>query len=177
MPLTPLDVQKVRFGKRLRGLDPIEVENFLSLVAEELTEHVGELEKLERENRYYRQRLQDSQQRETQLQSTLLRAQKVSDELTANARKEADLTVKEAQATAERIVARAMEEAAHIESNLHQLRNMRRELTLTLRNSLQFFERMIAAEMDDQEGTATIRTLSPRRNEEAHDSETRKSPM
>ena len=67
MALTPLEIQKMRFGQRMRGFDPTEVENFLTLVAEELTARLAHGERLERENRYYRQRLEESVQREHQL--------------------------------------------------------------------------------------------------------------
>ena len=92
MSLTPLDIQKMRFPQKMRGYDPTEVEDFLALVAEELATRLSQVDKLERENRYYRQRLEEAEEREHQLQQTLLRAQKVSDEITANARREAELT-------------------------------------------------------------------------------------
>src|SRR6478752_2289712 len=93
MALTPLDIQKMRFPQKMRGFDPTEVENFLSLVAEELAGKASQRDRAERENRYYRQRLEETEQREHQLQQTLLQAQKVSDEITANARREAELMV------------------------------------------------------------------------------------
>src|SRR4029078_10082199 len=97
MALTPLDIQKMRFPQKMRGYDPTEVENFLALVAEDLATKSADLDKAERKNRYYRQRLEETEQREHQLQQTLLRAQKVSDEITANARRHAELLVKEAE--------------------------------------------------------------------------------
>src|SRR4029079_15981122 len=70
MALTPLEIQKMRFPQKMRGCDPSEVESFLSLVAEELAARLAQLEKAERENRYYRQRLEETEQREHQLQQT-----------------------------------------------------------------------------------------------------------
>lgn len=48
MPLTPLEIQKMRFNQRMRGYDPTEVESFLSLLAEEMTARLTQVEKLER---------------------------------------------------------------------------------------------------------------------------------
>ena len=73
MPLTPLDVQKQSFPQKLRGYDPVEVEHFLALVAEELTRRIDEIERLERENRQLRERLAGGEQRERQLQDAILR--------------------------------------------------------------------------------------------------------
>ena len=42
MPLQPLEIQKQRFALKLRGYDPTEVENFLGLVAEELSQRLAE---------------------------------------------------------------------------------------------------------------------------------------
>ncbi len=117
MALAPIDIQKMRFNQRMRGFDTTEVEGFLVLVAEELAGRLAQIEKLDRENKYYRQRLEETMQREHQLQQTLLRAQ-------------------------------------------------RRELQLKFKNTLDLFQRILEAEMDDEHNTATVHTL-PRRKKEA----------
>ena len=57
MPMQPLDIQKTRFAVKMRGYDPVEVENFLALVAEDLTQRLGEIDRLERDNRSLRERV------------------------------------------------------------------------------------------------------------------------
>ena len=166
MALTPLDIQKMRFNQRMRGFDTTEVEGFLVLVAEELAGRLAQIEKLDRENKYYRQRLEETMQREHQLQQTLLRAQKVSDEITNNARREAELTVKEAEMMADKIVQQAIEQSTRIEGKIGELRTQRRELQLKFKNTLDLFQRILEAEMDDEHHTATVHTL-PRRKKEA----------
>jgi cell division initiation protein len=166
MALTPLDIQKMRFPQKMRGYDPTEVENFLALVAEDLAAKSTDLDKAERENRYYRQRLEETEQREHQLQQTLLRAQKVSDEITANARREAELTVKEAEIAADKMVQQAVEQSTRIESKIAELRTMRRELQMKFRNTLDLFQRILEAEMEEERATATVHTL-PRKRKEA----------
>jgi cell division initiation protein len=166
MALTPLDIQKMRFPQKMRGYDPTEVENFLSLVAEDLATKSADLDKAERENRYYRQRLEETEQREHQLQQTLLRAQKVSDEITANARREAELTVKEAEIAADKMVQQAVEQSTRIESKIAELRTMRREMQMKFRNTLDLFQRILEAELEEERATATVHTL-PRKRKEA----------
>ena len=61
MPLQPLEIQKQRFAQKLRGYDPVEVENFLALIAEDVTQRIAELERLERENRILRERLETAE--------------------------------------------------------------------------------------------------------------------
>ena len=163
MALTPLEIQKMRFNQRMRGYDPTEVEGFLTLLAEELTTRLAQIDKLERENRWFRQRLEEAGEREHQLQQTLLRAQKVSDEITANARREAELTVKEAEMAADRIVQQAIEQSTRIEGKINELRTHRRELQLKFKNSLDLFQRILEAEMDEERSTATVLTLPRKR--------------
>jgi cell division initiation protein len=166
MPITPLEIQKMRFSQKMRGYDPTEVEGFLALLAEELAARIGQSEKLERENRYYRQRLEETEHREHSLQQTLLRAQKVSDDITANARREAELMVKEAELAADKIVQQAIEQAARFEAKIGDLRTSRRELQLKFKNTLDLFQRILEAEMEDERGTATVLTL-PRKRRDA----------
>src|SRR5436305_7402339 len=166
MAITPLENQQMRFSQKMRGYDPTEVEGFLSLLAEELAARIAQAEKAERENRYYRQRLEETEQREHQLQQTLLRAQKVSDEITANARREAELLVKEAEIAADKMVQQAVEQSTRIESKIAELRTRPRDLQMKFRNTLDLFQRILEAELEEERATATVHTL-PRKRKEA----------
>ena len=166
MALTPLDIQKTRFTQKMRGYDAREVEDFLELVAEELAGRLTDVERLEQEVRYYRQRLEEGERREHQLQETLVRAQKVADEITEGAEREARVIVREAEITGDRIVQQATEQASRIESRIDELRMRRRELQLRFRNTLDMFEGILEEEMRDEQETAVVRTL-PRKKREA----------
>ena len=96
MPMQPLDIQKTRFAHKMRGYDPVEVENFLALVAEDLTQRLGEIERLERDNRSLRERVANSEERERQLHDAILRGKKVSDEMIHTSQREAQMLVREA---------------------------------------------------------------------------------
>ncbi|RMH16469.1 MAG: DivIVA domain-containing protein [Acidobacteria bacterium] len=163
MSLTPLDIRKMTFPTRMRGADPAEVERFLDLVAEELTGRLGEIARLEQENRDYARRLEQAAERQQALQEAMLQAQKLSQEITDSARREAELLVKEAEITAESIVSQAIEQANKIEAKILELRAMRRDLQLKFKNTLDLFQRILEAEMDDESRTATVRTLRRRR--------------
>lgn len=160
MALTPLEIQKTRFAQRMRGYDPQEVESFLSLVAEELTHSLAEIERLERENRFYRKRLEEGEQREHQLQQTLLRAQKVSDEITDAAKREAKLMVQEAEMAGDKIVQQALERSATLEKRIEELRIARRELQLKFKNTLDLFAHILEADTEEERSTAVIRTMT-----------------
>lgn len=166
MALTPLEIQKTRFTQKMRGFDPQEVESFLGLVAEELTSNLDQIEKLERENRFYRQRLEEGEQREHQLQQTLLRAQKVSDEITDAAKREAKLVVREAEMAGDKIVQQALERASQLEARIEELRVARRELQLKFKNTLDLFQHILEADTEEERSTAVIRTIRASRSDE-----------
>lgn len=162
MSLTPLDIRRMTFPSKMRGVDPDEVERFLGQVADELTAQLADVTRLERENRNYQERLLQAEERQDALQETMLQAQKLSQDITDSAQREAELLVKEAEITADTIVSQAIEQANKIESKLLELRTMRRELQLKFKNTLDLFQSILEAEMDDENRAATVRTM-PRR--------------
>ena len=160
MPMQPLEIQKTRFVHKMRGYDPIEVENFLALVAEDLTQRLGEIERLERDNRSLRERVASSEERERQLHDAILRGKKVSDEMISTSQREAQLLVREAEMTAERMVGQAAERAAEVESRIAELRMRRKELQLKFKSTLELFGQILEAEMEDERTAATVHTLT-----------------
>ena len=160
MSLTPLAIGKMRFRRTWRGYDPAEVEEFLSLASEELARALGEVERWQKERERIEGRLRQAEERERELQETLLRAQRVSDEILNNSQREAQLLVREAEITADRLVQSAIEQAQGVERGIAELRHRRRELQLKLRNTLELYERILEADMqEDQERRATIHAL------------------
>jgi cell division initiation protein len=164
MPLSPLDVQKHTFAQKLRGYDPVEVDHFLALLAEELSQRIAESERLERDNRQLHERLTAVEQRERQLQDAILRGKKVSDEMIQTSQKEAQLLIKEAEMHADRFVHQAMERAQEIENRIHELRTRRKELQIKLKGTLELFTQILEAELEDERTTSNVQTLARRKS-------------
>ncbi|MEM9592887.1 MAG: DivIVA domain-containing protein [Acidobacteriota bacterium] len=165
MSITPLDIRKMSFTRKMRGIDPGEVEEFLDLVAEELTGRLGDLSRLDLENRTLKVRLEDSERRQKELQESLLHAQKLSKEITDNAKREAELLLREAQVTSDDMIHQAIERANKVEARITELRATRRDLHLKLRNSLDLFSRILEADMEEERSTAVVRTLPRRKSQ------------
>jgi cell division initiation protein len=161
--MQPIDIQKTRFAQKMRGYDPTEVENFLSLVAEELTQRLAEIERLERDVRALSDRLATAEDRERQLHETILRGKRVSDEMIQTSQREAQLLVKEAEITAERMITQAAERAAEVENRIHELRVRRKEMQLKLKGTVELYQQILEAEMEDERTTATVHTLQRNR--------------
>lgn len=159
MSLTPLDIQKTQFSERRKGLDPDEVQGFLALVSEELASRIARIDHLERENRFFADRLREAEEREHQLQETLVRGQKLSEEIVAASHKEAQLLIKEAELAADKIVEQALEQAQRIEAKIQELRLQRKELRMRLRNALDLYRQMVETDEEDDLHTASVHTL------------------
>lgn len=164
MPLQPLDVQKQRFPQRLRGYDTAEVENFLSLVAEELTQRLADLERLEQDNRQLRTRVDAAEARERELQELLTRSKRIADEMVTTSQREAQLLVKEAEIHADKLVHQAMERAQEVDNRIQELRTRRRELQLKFRGTLELFAQILQADMEDEHNSANVQTFSKRKS-------------
>ncbi len=159
MPFTPLDVQKQTFPQKMRGYDPVEVDHFLALVAEELSRRIEEGERFERENRQLRERLAGGEQRERQLQDAILRGKLLSDEMISTSQREAQLLIKEAEIHADKIITQAMQRAQQVESKIAELRARRKELQIRLRGSLELFAQILEADSEDEKAMANVHTL------------------
>jgi cell division initiation protein len=163
MPISPLDIQKMTFAQKMRGYDTTEVTNFLMLVADELQTKLAENERLQQLVRDHAERLKSSEARQNDLQDALLRSQKIADEILGNAKREAQLLIKEAELTGDRIVTQSIEQATHIESKMSELRMARREVQLQFKNTLDLFGRILEADMEEEQRTATVHTLPRQR--------------
>lgn len=104
MKITPLDIQQQRFRVRFRGYDTKEVDTFLELLANELAESAREANMLRDELRLREQDLAAYRDRERSIQETLHMAQKVREDMTETAKREAQLIVSQAEQEAEKLL-------------------------------------------------------------------------
>jgi DivIVA domain-containing protein len=92
MKLTPLDIQRHEFQQRtFRGLDRAEVRMFLNAVSEEMEHLRSDNEKMSEEVRRLTALLSEHHQREEILKNTLVAAQRTSEELKENAKKQSQM--------------------------------------------------------------------------------------
>jgi cell division initiation protein len=133
MKISPMDIQRQAFGRRLRGLDADEVRAYLNIVAEEVAILQMERDRLHHEVQEVRSLLEEHRQRETILKNTLLMAQRVSEEIKENARKQADTVIKEAEIQSDHLVELAQSRAHEVERGILDLRAHRTALRTDVR--------------------------------------------
>ena len=93
--MTPLEVQKHEFSRRWKGLDPVEVQQFLTDVAEDMEALARENSDLDVRLRTLEQENEEHRERERILKQTLLSAQQASEDMRNAARKEGELIIRE----------------------------------------------------------------------------------
>jgi cell division initiation protein len=157
--LTPLDIQKQTFTRGLKGYNVDEVRGYLHLVAEEIEHLVREVDRLQRENNMLREDLDEHNQRERILKDTLLSAQKVSEDVKANARKEAELIVKDAELLSERIVAQAMSRVGELERAIQDLKIERRAARIKLQGTLETVQHMLTLDAEQEANEQPITAI------------------
>lgn len=147
MKITPLDIQQQQFKvKTFRGLDPDDVDAFLQTVA-------GEMESLLRENNEIKEQLSrqnhemlDIAEKEREMRDVLLSAQRVTDEMRANARKEAELIVSEAELKGERIVVDAERQLGDLKVRIEELRRQKIQFEMSFKALLDSFTNQLSGD-------------------------------
>jgi cell division initiation protein len=122
LKLSPSDVQRQTFGRKLRGVDPDEVRAFLSAVAEEMAGLQREKDEIEQQLRHLEQIVGEHREREAILKNTLLTAQKAAEDIRENARREADTVIKQAELQGDRLLELAQTRAHEVERGILDLR-------------------------------------------------------
>ena len=126
MKLTPLDLQQKSFRRvRLGGVDEKEVRQYMDMVAHELEELARKINKQDEELRRREARINEFKAREQLLQQTLTTAQRLSEEMKAHGRKEADIVVSDAELQAEKIIANAQARRLQLIGEIDELKRAR----------------------------------------------------
>ena len=162
--LTPLEIQKQTFSRVLKGYHADEVRAYLHLVAEEIERLVRENDRLSRDSAVLREDLEDHSNRERILKDTLLSAQKVAEDLTANARKEAELIVKDAELLSERLIGQAMQRVADLERSITDLKIERRAVRNKLQSTLDSVQHMVVLDAEQEANEEPLTALFRARN-------------
>jgi cell division initiation protein len=150
MRITPLDIRQQQFAVRMfRGFDRQQVDAFLDDVAEDYEQLVKENALLKEQLAVLEERTQGIEEREKMLQETLVTTQRLAEEMKENAKREANLLVREAELQGDKFLEEARAEEAKIKAELLALKRTRRQLAEGLRVTLDMYQRLLAEEFGD----------------------------
>jgi cell division initiation protein len=145
MNVTPLDITQKQFRRVFRGLDPEEVEAFLALVALEFEGLVKDVLALREDNHRKAEDIAEFRSRERALQETLVAAQKASEEIRDSARKEAEITISDAELQAEKIVQGAHSRFLRIVDDINELKRQRIQFETNVRTLVESHGKLLDA--------------------------------
>ncbi len=150
MKITPLDIKKQGFNKVLRGYDPVEVETFLEMVAEEFEQLIREKNNLSDEVLKLKTQLRDYQEVEKTFKESLMSAQQTMNQSRENSKREATLIIKEAEVKAEKIIENAKKQLINIKNEIMVLKAQKDSFAKRLKHLLESqIELLQVLEMDD----------------------------
>jgi cell division initiation protein len=136
MKLSPLDIKKQEFGKKLRGYSPDEVGSFLDMVAGEMEDLLKKNLELEEKVKSMEDKLGNYTKIENVLQDTLLTTQKSAEETKSSAELKAKTIIDEARVGAEKIMADAREELLKVQREIEDLKNQKDGFVASFRSLL-----------------------------------------
>jgi cell division initiation protein len=144
MKVSPMDIQKQHFGRAWRGFDRDEVRTYLNYVAEEVASIQRERDSLDQEVQSLRALVDDFRNREAILKNTLITAQRLTEELKENARKQSEAIVHEAELQADRLLEMAQRRAHEVETSIIDLRAHRQALRSDIRSLVDRITQLLA---------------------------------
>jgi cell division initiation protein len=153
MNVSPLDLRQQKFHSRMRGFDKIEVASFLNAVAEDYESALRETDRLRQELMQTHALLQEHREHEKNLKHTLMTAQKLADDIKANAQEEAQRIIKAAETRSEMLLEKTQSRMEDIQREIDGLRLKRKDVETsiestigTLRNTLEYVREQEARE-------------------------------
>ena len=145
MKITPLDIQQQQFkGKIFGGLDQEDVDAFLQSVAAEMENMTRENNELKELHARQGREMLDIVEREKELREVMLAAQRITEDMKGNARKEADLIISEAELKAERIVADSERQLGELKARIEDVRRQKVQFEMSLKALLDSFARQLS---------------------------------
>ena len=157
MNVSPLDLRQQRFRTGFRGFDKVEVASFLAAVADDYEQALRETDRLRQDLARMEAVLNEHREHEKNLQNTLMTAQKLADDIKANADLEARRIIREAEGRSDLLLEKTQARLEDIQREIDGLKLKRRDVETsieatisTLRNTLEYVREQEAREREDK---------------------------
>jgi cell division initiation protein len=157
MNVSPLDLRQQRFRSSFRGFDKVEVASFLAAVADDYEQALRETDRLRQDLTRMEAALNEHRELEKNLKATLTTAQKLADDVRAQADHEAKRIVREAEGRSDLLLEKTQARLEDIQRGIDGLRLKRQDVETTveatiqsLRNTLEFVREQETHERDER---------------------------
>lgn len=152
MKLTPNEIRNHPLKKRrMGGYNIDEVNALKEAAAQTLEEAIRETGLLEERLKETEARLTGYVENELSLKDSLTTAQRIVDDIRANARKEAELIIAESRVHGDEIVRQAQKRAQELGQDIYRLKHQRLELESSLKSILDYHtSKLLIDEVDSK---------------------------
>jgi len=152
--ISPIDIIHQEFNTSFRGYSQKEVDDFLSALAQDYGSILEENAKLKEQLEEAQRQLDQYRQSEDLLKNALVTAEKAADDLRQNARKEAELIVKEGEQQARELLEQAKQQKEEISSQIQSLQQERTRFEAELRSLLETHLKLLSPEPEEESEAA-----------------------
>lgn len=157
MKITPLDIQQHIFKNAfLGGYEKKEVDEFLDLVKGEIEKLVVENNQLKSELRRKENDLSEFAAREKVLKDTMITAQKITEDIKQNAKKEGELIISQAEIQAGKIIKTAQDRLNEIIDDINELKRQRVMFESNLRSLVDKHYKLLEITRDEEVGEVPL---------------------
>ena len=144
MKLTPLDIRHKEFKRGMRGYVDGEVDEFLDEIADEFERLFKDNIELSERAETLQEKIDQYRNLEETLQNTLVAAQRSAEELKANAQKEAQLMLSEAELKARQMVNQSYADKQAVEKQIVVLKSSEEDFRFKFRSLLEGYQKQLA---------------------------------
>jgi cell division initiation protein len=137
MNISPLDLRQQKFNSVFRGFDKIEVTALLMAAADDYEQALRETDRLRQDLTKLDVVLAEYRDHEKILNTTLIAAQKLADDITSNAEAESRRIIREAQGRADLLLDRSQARLEDIQREVDGLKLKRRDVETSIEATIQ----------------------------------------
>ena len=145
MNVSPLDLRQQRFRSSFRGFDKVEVTSFLAAVADDYEQALRDTDRMRQDMQRMEAIINEHREHERTLKTTLMTAQRLADEVKANAEHEAQRILRDAEGRSELLLDKTQARLDEIQREIDGLKLRRKDVEIsieatiqTLRHTLEF---------------------------------------
>ncbi len=143
MRIAPIDIAHKTFHRKMMGLDPDEVMEFLRMVADELETSIKERNSLREILREKDLAVAEYRERDELLKSTITTATRMSERMQVDAEREAKLIIHDANQKADTIVRESRDSLRRIYQEINDLKRVRMQFENNLKALIQSHATML----------------------------------
>ncbi len=137
MNVSPLDLRQQRFTSSIRGFDKVEVTAFLAAVADDYEQALREADRLRQDVTRLEALISEHRHHEKNLQNTLMTAQKLADDIRAQAQEEAQRILREADDRSQLLLEKTQARLEDVQREIDGLKLKRKDVETTIESTIQ----------------------------------------